>query len=458
MKVLGASSAGASTLPTADKYQPWMVDENQMDTFYHGDYGTRASKVSTPDRDSGQNLFKKIGSFLQEGFGVTPAGAGTLSGLSKALGKVVDIEDVMSTVEKSSRSVEESFGAVAKTSDDIVKRVTLDYNEISDTVIDIEPKAVVEPSNLPDVHSIVNKIQEIPGAAENFNKLYVELQQVMLEEIDSFGPGGLEFFTPLLKKLNPESVNASSEHVQRKGEGFVSDLMFRFSVLEPYVQDMGFAPAERSLPDTAVHEMGHVLMALINKVGDVKNVGITTDVPLGSAGLAELGSVYGKGGNFLHKEYMETLLGGKAGERLMFGNLGQSGDVGSADDIEKALHVGIDYFRKTSKEDFDAASLKEKGEMIDSLMLETFTAAKNKLENNISVFQKLSAYLLHKKSMTGFEIDDILKQDNLSFGKPAAIDLVDDTKLTEIMDFDWDDLVGGPKGVTYNYRGGIQCQ
>ncbi|CUT03592.1 ATP-dependent zinc metalloprotease FtsH [Candidatus Chrysopegis kryptomonas] len=201
------------------------------------------------------------------------------------------------------------------------------------------------------------------------------------------------------------------------------------------IQRKNVAISEREKRITAYHESGHVLVAKmlpeadpVHKVTIIprgRALGVTTYLPIDER-------------HTYSKEYLEAMityaLGGRAAEKLIFNSL----TTGAADDLEKAttiarkmvcewgmserlgpltygtkeeeIFLGREITRQQNYSEQTAILIDEEVKRIVTTCMER---AENILRENIDALHRLANALLERETLTGEEIDKIIKGEDL---------------------------------------------
>ncbi len=201
------------------------------------------------------------------------------------------------------------------------------------------------------------------------------------------------------------------------------------------IQRKNVAISEREKRVTAYHESGHVLVAKmlpeadpVHKVTIIprgRALGVTTYLPIDER-------------HTYSKEYLEAMityaLGGRAAEKLIFNSL----TTGAADDLEKAttiarkmvcewgmserlgpltygtkeeeIFLGREITRQQNYSEQTAILIDEEVKRIVTTCMER---AENILRENIDALHRLANALLERETLTGEEIDKIIKGEEL---------------------------------------------
>ncbi len=201
------------------------------------------------------------------------------------------------------------------------------------------------------------------------------------------------------------------------------------------IQRKNVAISEREKRTTAYHESGHVLVAKmlpeadpVHKVTIIprgRALGVTTYLPIDER-------------HTYSKEYLEAIityaLGGRAAEKIIFNSL----TTGAADDLEKATMIArkmvcewgmserlgpLTYGTKeeeiflgkeiTRHQNYSERTAILIDEEVKRIVLSCMERAEKILRDNIDALHRLANALLERETLTGEEIDKIIKGEDL---------------------------------------------
>lgn len=201
------------------------------------------------------------------------------------------------------------------------------------------------------------------------------------------------------------------------------------------IQRKNVAISEREKKITAYHESGHVLVAKmlpeadpVHKVTIIprgRALGVTTYLPIDER-------------HTYSKEYLEAMityaLGGRAAEKIIFNSL----TTGAADDLEKATTIArkmvcewgmserlgpLTYGTKeeeiflgkeiTRHQNYSEQTAILIDEEVKKIVLSCMERAEKILRDNIDTLHRLANALLERETLTGEEIDKIIKGEEL---------------------------------------------
>ncbi len=201
------------------------------------------------------------------------------------------------------------------------------------------------------------------------------------------------------------------------------------------IQRKNVAISEREKRITAYHESGHVLVAKmlpeadpVHKVTIIprgRALGVTTYLPIDER-------------HTYSKEYLEAMityaLGGRAAEKIIFNSL----TTGAADDLEKATTIArkmvcewgmserlgpLTYGTKeeeiflgkeiTRHQNYSEQTAILIDEEVKGIVLSCMERAEKILRDNIDALHRLANALLERETLTGEEIDKIIKGEDL---------------------------------------------
>ncbi len=201
------------------------------------------------------------------------------------------------------------------------------------------------------------------------------------------------------------------------------------------IQRKNVAISEREKRTTAYHESGHVLVAKmlpeadpVHKVTIIprgRALGVTTYLPIDER-------------HTYSKEYLEAIityaLGGRAAEKIIFNSL----TTGAADDLEKATMIArkmvcewgmserlgpLTYGTKeeeiflgkeiTRHQNYSEQTAILIDEEVKRIVLSCMERAEKILRDNIDALHRLANALLERETLTGEEIDKIIKGEDL---------------------------------------------
>ncbi|MBC2856562.1 MAG: ATP-dependent zinc metalloprotease FtsH [Cetobacterium sp.] len=186
----------------------------------------------------------------------------------------------------------------------------------------------------------------------------------------------------------------------------------------------------------AYHEVGHAVTQKLSP--NTEPVHKVTIIPRGMAALGYTMTLptedrYLKSKNEYLSELV-TLLGGRAAEEVVFGDI----TTGASNDIERATaiaHAMVTKFGMSEKfgpilldnthegdmfqqKYYGETTAKEVDDEIRSLVSNAYITAKNILRDNREVFEKIAKELLERETITGEELDIMLRGEELEPLKP----------------------------------------
>ncbi|MCP4623724.1 MAG: ATP-dependent metallopeptidase FtsH/Yme1/Tma family protein [bacterium] len=188
--------------------------------------------------------------------------------------------------------------------------------------------------------------------------------------------------------------------------------------------------SEEDKKTTAYHEGGHALVARLLPGTDAVNK--ITIIPRGRA----LGITWflPQENEFKHKAQLESQLsvafGGRVAEEIVFGRI----STGAADDISQATELArkmvcawgmsealgpLSYAQEkeliflgreiTQHRDYSEQTVQKIDEEIESLIGDSCDRARKILKENMDVLHKLAKFLLEKETVTGSELDSLIR-------------------------------------------------
>lgn len=171
---------------------------------------------------------------------------------------------------------------------------------------------------------------------------------------------------------------------------------------------------EKEKRTVSFHEAGHALLGKLLNTDSVSKISI---VPRGEA----LGYVLYSPEEDRYlittkelKNKIEVLLGGRAAEQLIFGEI----STGARDDLKKANSIAYQMVCEYGMSNlvnrvFDISLIKNCYSMIDSeiknIIDECYINSISKLETNLDLLNRVSSELYEKETLTGEELDLIIK-------------------------------------------------
>jgi len=190
--------------------------------------------------------------------------------------------------------------------------------------------------------------------------------------------------------------------------------------------------SEEERRDTAYHEAGHALVAKLTPGSDpIHKVSI---IPRGQA-LGVTQQLPTDDRHIYSKEYLlaniTTLMGGRAAEEVVLGHF----TTGAGNDIERATEIArkmvcewgmserlgpLSFGRREEQvflgkelvmhKDYSEKTAQEIDEEVRRIVNECYERAKGLIEQNIEVLHRLAGALLERESLTGDEIEEVLKE------------------------------------------------
>jgi len=190
--------------------------------------------------------------------------------------------------------------------------------------------------------------------------------------------------------------------------------------------------SEEERRDTAYHEAGHALVAKLTPGSDpIHKVSI---IPRGQA-LGVTQQLPTDDRHIYSKEYLlaniTTLMGGRAAEEVVLGHF----TTGAGNDIERATEIArkmvcewgmserlgpLSFGRREEQvflgkelvmhKDYSEKTAQEIDEEVRRIVNECYERAKGLIEQNIEALHRLAGALLERESLTGDEIEEVLKE------------------------------------------------
>ena len=249
-------------------------------------------------------------------------------------------------------------------------------------------------------------------------------------------------------------VNEAALRAVRQGRKAVNqqDLMVSFETVIAVTEKKGTVLTDMEKRIVSYHEVGHALVAALQK--HTQPVSKITIVPHTSGALGYTMQLPEEEKFLSSKEELtvelETLLGGRAAEQLVFGVQ----TTGAANDIERATNIARNMITRFGMSDkFGLMALStvnsqylddtismtcadstasEVDSEIRKLLAACYDAAKKLLTENRSLLDEIALYLLQKETITGYEFMAYVNADTKRLtGKTADADAAEVSSAEE---------------------------
>ena len=220
--------------------------------------------------------------------------------------------------------------------------------------------------------------------------------------------------------LNEAALIAARKNCKAISAEHIDEAMMKVTI---GVKKSGKIMSEKERRLTAVHEAGHAIVGIfLPSQSNVKEVSI---VPRGSAGGYTLHERI-EDKNYYQKtelkERLTSLLGGRAAEALVLGDIstGASNDLEVATDLalQMIARYGMDQdigpislagFKSSNVQAFGNSTLQKVGNKVPEMLKNAETEATNLLKTHRALFDELVELLLEKEVVSGEELTKMLE-------------------------------------------------
>ncbi len=246
-------------------------------------------------------------------------------------------------------------------------------------------------------------------------------------------------------------VNEAALRAVRQGRQTVNqqDLLTSFEVVIAGTEKKGTVLTDMEKRIVAYHEVGHALVAALQK--HTQPVSKITIIPHTSGALGYTMHTPEEEKYLSSRDELlielQTLLGGRAAEQLIFGvqTTGAANDIQRATEIARAMvtqygmsdHFGLMALAQVGNEYLDAQSYSsvsdsteaQADEEIRSLLADCYGKAMEILRDNRALLDDIALYLLQKETITGDELMAFVNADQKKNDAPAEAAEADESTL-----------------------------